>query len=305
MQTCRSRNTRRAARSLLAENEVTHTRSQAPVRRSTAASGSGGVLRWLDPHVRPGSQQVFQQRDRLGAVDERGGDLPVVHPGDPARLAGHPGQGPVVEGDQHPVQDRSPGRRSPVSIAQPDGVLEGLPRVLRGVRWPPAVRKRNRPGVVKEYAVGMPQICARPAEQAVNGCVTTNPRTAGARGFSSRPDQRGLAGLLTTPGGMPGPAQCRRRRTPFSDPTRPTSGMYGSASATASRAGEQPWSSLPSTRQTSPCSEGPRAAGTPRPPARSRPPAPARPRRRSSRNASSAACCCSSTRRRPGSAAPG
>ncbi len=39
MQTCRS-NTRRAARSLLAENEVTQTRSQAPVRRSTALSGS-------------------------------------------------------------------------------------------------------------------------------------------------------------------------------------------------------------------------------------------------------------------------
>ena len=30
--------------------------------------------------------------------------------------------------------------------------------------------------------------------------------------------------------------------------------MYATASATASSAGEQPWSSLPSTRQTSPCS---------------------------------------------------
>ena len=38
MQTGRS-STRRAARSRLAENEVTHTRSQAPVRRSTPASG--------------------------------------------------------------------------------------------------------------------------------------------------------------------------------------------------------------------------------------------------------------------------
>ena len=38
---------RRAARSLRAENEVTQTRSQAPVRRSTAASGAiaGASLR--------------------------------------------------------------------------------------------------------------------------------------------------------------------------------------------------------------------------------------------------------------------
>ncbi len=39
MHTCWS-STRRAARSLLAENDVTQTRSQAPVRRSTTASGS-------------------------------------------------------------------------------------------------------------------------------------------------------------------------------------------------------------------------------------------------------------------------
>ena len=39
MQTGRS-STRRAVRSRLAENEVTHTRSHDPVRRSTSASGS-------------------------------------------------------------------------------------------------------------------------------------------------------------------------------------------------------------------------------------------------------------------------
>src|ERR1700689_3167381 len=47
----------------------------------------------------------------------------------------------------------------------------------------------------------------------------------------------------------------------LSDPTRPGWGMYATASATASSACEQPWSSWPTARQTSPFS-GASCSGT-------------------------------------------
>ena len=169
MQTCRS-NTRRAARSLLAENEVTHTRSQAPVRRSTAASGSTAGASFRSILNRTSGQAPSRSSSNgIGSVPSISAAatsrwfILAIRPG----LAGHPGQGPVVEGDEHPVQRRlDVGLQVP--IAQPDGVLEGLPRVLRGVRRPPAVRKRNRPGVVEECGRHAPSM-RHQAEQAVNG----------------------------------------------------------------------------------------------------------------------------------------
>ena len=77
---------RRVAISRRGENEVMQTRSQAAVRRSTAASGPhrGPVLDIdVEAHVRPGAEQVLQQRDRFRPADPGGGHVAVRELRDP------------------------------------------------------------------------------------------------------------------------------------------------------------------------------------------------------------------------------
>ncbi len=103
----------------------------------------------VEARVRPGAEQVLDQRYRLRARHPQRADLAVGPRADRPRPVGHPIEGAVVERHELPVRGRA-GVGLQVGVAELDGVLERRPGVLRRVRRAATVRERVRARVIEE-----------------------------------------------------------------------------------------------------------------------------------------------------------
>jgi hypothetical protein len=102
----------------------------------------------VEPHVRPGHDQVGEQGDGLGPADACGLDLRRRQPRDPAHRVGYPVERLVVEGDNRAVGGGVHVRLQ-VGVAESDRVLECLPGVLRKVAGAAPVREGQRARMIK------------------------------------------------------------------------------------------------------------------------------------------------------------
>ena len=231
------------------ENEVRQTRSQAPVRADHLGQRPDrrGVLDVdVEPHVRPGAEQVGQQRDRLGAVDPGRGHLrsqgsSAIAPG----RVGHPVQGLVVEG-------HAPGRRRWRARRSPGRRSRARPRARRPARSSPGSGWRRRGARTPAAGDDQGIQASRAARDQYAGSVPGAGPVPGSV-CGSDPDQVPASGR-PTPGGGPRPARWPRPRPRSASRPCPPAGCRRPRSAAASSAAEQPRSSLPRARQMSPSS---------------------------------------------------
>ena len=202
------------------------------------------------------------------AVDPGRGDVPVGQPGDPARTAGDPVQGLVVEGQQHPVGG---GAGVGLQVAR----SRARPRARRPARSSPAMRPR-RPGGRTPAARASPGTAAgHGADLAAGSCRPTpgggprparwrprRPRSASRPGRSAgcrRPRRPRPAARPSSPGPRgPGPGRRPRPAAPRAAGTAP----LASSIATTARPAAVAWAAA--SAAVRPCSHGKQPVGAQR-----------------------------------------
>ena len=99
---------------------------------------------------RPGQAPSRSSISGIGSVpaDPGRGHFAVVHPRDLAGAVRGPVQRAVVEGQEHTVRG-GPGVGLQVRVAEPGGVLEGRPGILRLMRRSAPVRECDGEGAVQ------------------------------------------------------------------------------------------------------------------------------------------------------------